>query len=61
MPTRRDKVKIALVGKYVQLEDAYKSVIEALAHGGWHHGVEVETELVSAEDIEPRSRTSTAS
>ena len=33
------KVKIALVGKYVQLEDAYKSVIEALTHGGWHHGV----------------------
>jgi CTP synthase len=45
-------VKIALVGKYVQLEDAYKSVIEALAHGGWHHGVEVGTELVSAEDID---------
>ena len=45
-------MKIALVGKYVQLEDAYKSVIEALTHGGWAHGVEVETELVSAEDIE---------
>src|ERR671919_2235336 len=50
--SRERKVKIALVGKYVQLEDAYKSVIEALTHGGWHHGVEVETELVSAEDIE---------
>ena len=45
-------MKIALVGKYVQLEDAYKSVIEALTHGGWAHDVEVETELVSAEDIE---------
>ena len=45
-------MKIALVGKYVQLEDAYKSVIEALTHGGWQHGVEVETELVSAEDID---------
>jgi CTP synthase len=50
--SRERKVKIALVGKYVQLEDAYKSVIEALAHGGWHHGVEMETELVSAEDID---------
>jgi CTP synthase len=46
------KVKIALVGKYVQLADAYKSVVEALIHGGWHHGVEVETVLVSSEDIE---------
>jgi len=50
--SRERKVKIALVGKYVQLEDAYKSVIEALTHGGWAHGVEVETQLVSAEDIE---------
>src|SRR5918996_1655856 len=50
--SRERKVRIALVGKYVQLEDAYKSVIEALAHGGWEHGVEVETVLVSAEDIE---------
>jgi CTP synthase len=50
--SRERKVKIALVGKYVRLEDAYKSVIEALTHGGWHHGVEVETELVSAEDID---------
>ena len=33
------KVRIALVGKYVQLADAYKSVIEALEHGGFHHGV----------------------
>src|SRR6266536_6081982 len=50
--SREHKVKIALVGKYVQLQDAYKSVIEALTHGGWQHGVEVETVLVSAEDID---------
>jgi CTP synthase len=50
--SRERRVKIALVGKYVQLEDAYKSVIEALTHGGWQHGVEVETELVSAEEID---------
>ena len=47
------KVKIALVGKYVQLADAYKSVIEALEHGGIHHGVEVEVELVDSENFEP--------
>jgi CTP synthase len=48
---RGNKVRIALVGKYVQLQDAYKSVIEALTHGGWKHGVEVETVLVSAEEV----------
>jgi len=47
------KVRIALVGKYVQLADAYKSVIEALEHGGFHHGVEVEIELVDSDDFEP--------
>ena len=47
------KVRIALVGKYVGLEDAYKSVIEALEHGGFHHGVEVDVELVDSEDFDP--------
>jgi CTP synthase len=47
-----DTVRIALVGKYVQLEDAYKSVIEALKHGGYHHGVNVEIDLVSSEDLD---------
>ena len=50
--SRERKVKIALVGKYVQLQDAYKSVIEALTHGGWHHGADVEAELVSSEDVD---------
>jgi CTP synthase len=49
---RGNKVKIALVGKYVELADAYKSVVEALTHGGWHHGVEVETVLLSSEEID---------
>src|SRR6266513_2403046 len=43
--------RIALVGKYVRLEDAYKSVIEALLHGGYHHGTNVEVELVNSEDL----------
>jgi CTP synthase len=45
--------KIALVGKYVQLADAYKSVIEALEHGGYQHGINVEVELVDSEDFDP--------
>jgi CTP synthase len=46
------KVKIALVGKYVDLADAYKSVIEALHHGGWAHGADVDVELVSSEQLD---------
>ncbi len=46
------RVRIAIVGKYVQLEDAYKSVIEALEHGGIHHGVNVEIDLVDSENLD---------
>jgi CTP synthase len=46
------RVRIAIVGKYVELADAYKSVIEALTHGGWAHGAHVEVELVSSEDLD---------
>jgi CTP synthase len=49
---RERTVRIALVGKYVQLEDAYKSPIEALTHGGYHHGTKVEVELVNSEDLD---------
>jgi len=45
-------VKIALVGKYIQLADSYKSVIEALEHGGIHNGVDVEIDLVDSEDFD---------
>jgi CTP synthase len=45
-------VRIALVGKYVQLVDAYKSVVEALHHGGYHHGVNVDVELVDSEEFD---------
>jgi CTP synthase len=47
-----DRVQVALVGKYVQLEDAYKSVSEALRHAGFHHGCEVEIDWVDSEAIE---------
>ncbi|MBT0957317.1 CTP synthase [Alphaproteobacteria bacterium KMM 3653] len=42
-------VKIAIVGKYVQLEDAYKSIKEALTHGGMANRVKVSVEWVDAE------------
>jgi len=47
------EVKIAIVGKYVALADAYKSVIEAVEHGGIHHGVETKIELVDSENFDP--------
>jgi CTP synthase len=43
------EVKIAIVGKYVQLEDAYKSIAEALTHGGMANRVKVKVEWVDAE------------
>jgi CTP synthase len=44
------EVRIALVGKYVQLHDAYLSVAEALKHAAIHHGVELKIDWVDAED-----------
>ena len=46
-----DPVKIALVGKYTQLPDAYLSVIEALHHAGTYLGKHVEVELVDGEAL----------
>jgi CTP synthase len=46
------KVKIALVGKYVELQDAYMSVREALKHAGLALGVEVEIGWLHASDLE---------
>ena len=43
------EVKVAIVGKYTQLEDAYKSIAEALTHGGMANRVKVNVEWVDAE------------
>ncbi len=48
---RHGSVRIALVGKYVKLRDAYLSVFEALKHAGIHHGVNVDVEWVDAEHM----------
>jgi len=47
-----DEVRIAVVGKYVQLEDAYKSLREALVHGGLAHRLRTVLEWVEAEEID---------
>ena len=48
---QREDVEIALVGKYVKLQDAYLSVHEALKHGGLNNGCKVSVRWVDAEDM----------
>jgi CTP synthase len=48
---RRELVEIALVGKYVKLQDAYLSVHEALKHAGLHNGCSVSVRWVDAENM----------
>ena len=45
-------MRIGLIGKYVQLPDAYLSVVESLKHAGFHHGAKVEVDWIQAEDVE---------
>jgi CTP synthase len=45
-------VKIALVGKYVALQDAYLSVSEALRHSGFHHDCRIEIDWVDSESLD---------
>jgi CTP synthase len=47
-----DEVDIALVGKYVEYEDSYKSLKEALLHGGIAHDVKVRIDWIEAESFE---------
>ncbi|HEY2544688.1 MAG TPA: CTP synthase [Candidatus Acidoferrum sp.] len=46
------EIRIAVVGKYVQLEDAYKSLREALLHGGLAHNQKTVLEWIEAEEID---------
>jgi CTP synthase len=48
----RDHVEIAIVGKYVVLQDAYLSVVEAVRHAAILHGVHVDLRWVAADDLE---------
>lgn len=47
----KGKVRIGLVGKYIELKDAYLSVAEALRHGGIAHNLDVDIKWVQSEDI----------
>jgi CTP synthase len=47
----RRQVEIALVGKYIELTDAYKSVYEALAHAGFAHEAKVRVRRVNSETV----------
>jgi CTP synthase len=49
---KKKKVEIAVVGKYISLRDAYKSIYEALEHGGMANDVELTIRQVEAEDLE---------
>jgi len=49
------RVRIAMVGKYVDLTESYKSLNEALAHGGIAHGLGVDIEYVDSEKLEGSS------
>lgn len=46
-----DTVKIALVGKYVNLHDAYLSVVESLRHAGYFHHVKIDVKWVSSAEV----------
>ncbi len=48
----KGSVKIGVVGKYVHLKDAYKSLNEALVHGGIANDVRVELEYIDSEEVE---------
>ncbi|RYL94018.1 CTP synthase [Sporolactobacillus sp. THM19-2] len=49
----KNEVKIGLVGKYVELQDAYISVVEALKHGGYNFDTEVHVTYINSEDLLP--------
>lgn len=51
----REKVRIALVGKYVKLHDSYLSIVEALRHGGWANDVQTEIRWIDSEQLKPEN------
>ena len=48
---KNNVVKIAIVGKYIKLEDSYISVIESIRHAGFANNVQTEVELIDCEKI----------
>ncbi len=56
-----DTVKIAIVGKYTETKDAYKSLQEALIHGGIQHNLKIESHYISANELEEQDVATTLS
>lgn len=54
-------VKIGIVGKYITLQDSYKSMVEALIHGGIANQAKVELEWIDAQEIEKKGAVSVLS
>jgi CTP synthase len=52
MRLEKEPLPIALVGKYIELKDAYMSVRESLYHAGVAHGVDVQIDWILSEDLE---------
>ena len=50
-------VRVAIIGKYIKLQDAYLSVVEALGHAGGANGVKVELDWVDSETLEDEACT----
>ena len=53
--SKKEKISIGIVGKYVDLKDAYKSLDEALIHGGLSNDVEVNSEWVDSTKINKKN------
>jgi CTP synthase len=47
-----ETIRVGIIGKYVSLPDAYLSVVEALKHGGFHHGTQIDVDWIQAEEVE---------
>ena len=52
LDSEKDTVSVAVVGKYVHLRDSYKSLHEALVHGGLENDVKVELTYIDSEELE---------
>ncbi len=50
-------VKVALVGKYVKLHDAYLSIVEALKHAGYEKGIDIDIKWIDSETLTPETVT----
>ena len=48
----KNRIKIAIVGKYTNLEDSYKSLVEAINHGGAENNTKVEIKWINSEKIQ---------